>query len=266
MFPASSPTVPKKSKPLHWLSSLILAVLLLAATLALVTRGPGLRAQLTGGNGSSSSELPNLPRCRRIPELFPENRADPEGRQWDASFTRTVEDVFEELEEERTLSCADNAKALAPRSLQALAAKLPQWKGKSPLFAADVPPVLLDYLEAYGCALKEKGLFLPLDLQQASSTPLSMNATKTFTWFQEGENRLATLRETLRRSLLITLGREKLSPLERSFVCLNRASKDLRNLFGLLAEAGACIPVRTWDARGTLRQFPAGASATPLAP
>jgi hypothetical protein len=259
--------VHKKSKPFPRLSALLLAALLLGATLTVVSRGPRFRAQLTGEEGSSASAIAGLPPCRRIPALFPENRNDPEGRGWDEDFSRTVTDILDEMEDESPLSCTDDAKTLASPALQRLASRLPQWQDKQPLFASDVHPVLLDYLEAYGCALKEKGILLPLDLQRNSATAQpATNAMATFEWFRLGDNRLAALRESLRRTLLITLGSEKLAPLERSFLCLNRASKDLRNLFGLLGEASACIPVRTWDVRGTLRHFPADADRSPLSP
>ncbi len=71
---------------------------------------------------------------------------------------------------------------------------------------------------------------------------------------------MATARPTLERTLSIIGGLDRLNLLKLDIECLRRASLDLRNTLGLVAEAASCMP-RSWDVRGSLRDM-----ATPPPP
>ena len=247
--------MPKKSDRRRLL--VLTLVLLTLGAAATAVRGRQLRAELLGPESG-------LAACDANDDLFTPDEDDAEAIGWHATFLSTVSEVVEAELENTEVSCEDNARAPASASLMELAKKLPQWKERAEggeVFSSDVYEVMVDYLEAYGCALKAKGLVLPVDLLwagQRAGNPLTFfeSAQRTAAWFPLQHRQLAVARESVRRTLILLMGERKLEPLGNAFTCFNRSSKDLRNILGLLAEASACIPVRTWDARGTLRQFP----------
>jgi len=182
--------------------------------------------------------------------LFPDDPNDPEAFAWNAIYRATVSRILDgELADGKHIDCDGSRSEAADR--------------------------ILETLDAYGCALKAKGLVLQRDLRIAAqrngeTTTFDEETRKTLEFFERSERNLAIARASTQRALLILLGKQKFDPLERAFICLNRASKDLRNILGLLAEAASCLPLRTWDTRTTLRaldvpQPPAGSSSSAAA-
>lgn len=213
-------------------------------------------------SSSSISSIPGIAACDQNEDLFATDSTDPEEKGWDTLFNQTVSAVISADKNAALLSCTNDARVMASGSLQSLAQKLPQWKNLDrPLYESDLPQVLADYLEAYGCALEYISHSVYSDIQNKgddNGDPLSFyeSATKTVNWFLEKDVRLANAQESVRRSLEIAIGMSRFKPLDHSFTCIARASKDLRNLFGLGAEGSACLPTRVWDAHGFLRELP----------
>ncbi|MFA6523728.1 MAG: hypothetical protein WCS85_05165 [Candidatus Peribacteraceae bacterium] len=211
---------------------------------------------------STGRTIPGLRPCGANPDLFPQNYEDPEAKAWDQQVTQRITLAIEmTYQKQKSPSCDDDGKAVP--LVQTIAKSLPQWKdlNRTPT-AADTGDVLLDYLDAYGCALKAKSATTIVNDLQVRANQLEDPLTypeaveKALEWRKEVEERLGEEREALRRTLFLLQGGSRISPLEHSLVCLTRASKDLRNVLGLLAEAATCIPTRTWDVQGWLRFIP----------
>ncbi len=243
------------------LTAILLPLALVTIIVAFpLTHSRPMQASLVQLEDSATSVFPGLPPCQSAPELFPDDPGDPKALQWQQIFRDTVKGVIDAETVNTQLSCTDNARMPASQQLKDLAAKLPLWRDHDPLYSSDTPAVILDYLETYGCALKAKGVVLPYDMAlyaQQKGQPLSLFdfLEQNTEWFDQSDSQLGIATETVRRSLLLLMGERKLDPLNRVFTCFNRASKDLRNILGLLGEASACTPVRTWDALGPLRQL-----------
>lgn len=218
---------------------------------------------------ATGSQIPGLTACGAAPDIFTEDPDDVEATGWDDTFRSTVIGVINADLAAHEVACSQDVRMPATGALSSLAGTLPKWKniGRT-VYESDLPEILLDYLETYGCALKAKVPNLGRQLATRYSkdketwgkTPLvsqEMDAKKDM------EKRLKLATETLQRSLKILIGMNKLRPLEQSFTCIDRASKDLRNVLGLTAEATACLPVRTWDARGILRTASSASSEEP---
>lgn len=234
---------------------------LCASLMLLSSCAAALQGQTEGEEAApSSSTIPGIVACTQNEDLFPTDPDDAEGIQWDQAFDGQVAAILQADQETDDISCENNARRTASGPLRQLASRLPQWEKRTDdLFESDMPQVLLDYLEAYGCALEYRAhaVYQMMLGKEDETTGEYLSYFETAKnaqrWLKEKNLRLASARESIRRSLVLALGVNKLRPLDQIFTCLNRASKDLRNLTGLAAEAGSCIPVRTWDARGLLR-------------
>jgi hypothetical protein len=148
----------------------------------------------------------------------------------------------------------------ASAELQGLASTLEPWK-KRTVSELELAPVLLEYLRVYECSLEEKRYFLTIE-QQRSSSSSSAGTEIGYGKFLDDKtedetliNReLASARPILERTLSIVGGLDRLKPLAMDIECIKRASVDLRNGLGLVAEAASCMP-RAIDARGSLRDL-----------
>ena len=65
---------------------------------------------------------------------------------------------------------------------------------------------------------------------------------------------LATTRDTMHRLLSLIGGMERMRILTAELECVQRASLDARNAFGLAAETASCLP-RVWDHKDPLRDY-----------
>ncbi len=175
--------------------------------------------------------------------------------QWDTIFRTHVKEVID-ADATVKISCTEDAKATASDALQSLAKQLPAWADVS-IDESDMPQILLDYLEAYGCAERARSDNILNEVLQDKSIANTYDkiSEEVKSRQDDAQTKLDATRETMKRVLQLLIGRSKLQPLDRSFTCLNRASKDIRNIFGLLAEESACIPERTWDAKTPLRDL-----------
>jgi hypothetical protein len=248
-------------------------------------------SSLPGNRGdlfSLGKTFKELPACADNFDLFPLEKID----EWNGIYEQKIASVLS-ADSQAKISCKDDARSLATPALQELAGLLPQWKNLDrELFESDMPEVLLDTLEAYGCALKtdeQQRLLLELAQKQKEGSDeeckgfasqaqcedrfpcawsgecFLSNDVNTLRKELQKVNRkrnkqLSLARESLKRTLLVVTGMNKLRPLRNSFICINRTSKDLRNLLGLAAETAECVPLRTWDVRGQLRYLPEGAT------
>ncbi len=264
--------MPTPNRP-HWLPfSMVLGGTLL--TLLTATAG-ALRAQTTNDtpvifddSSDPATPLPNtsssgMAACDAAPNLFPPGQL----KQWGELFSQTVTGVIAGNAQEDRLSCTDNVTIEASAALQALANTLPRWQGKR-ITENDIEAVLLDYLDTYECTLRtELRNLVSESVDQASSRgrDLDYGQLGSDLWGgrEEIRRQAESARESVRRTLTILAGINRMAPLDNIFTCLDRASRDLRNDLGLVAEASQCIPVRTWDARGQLRALPNDPSGAP---
>lgn len=213
------------------------------------------RADLIGVGAPVSITNSSLPACEGSPALFPEDTVD----TWDDAFRSKVKRVLA-ADAQATVQCTEGTITPATTELRALASSLPQWGADRSLTEADLPEVLLDYLDTYGCALRAAAPNILAGVQsdiRAGKIPNAWNkqAEAIQERGSERQDNLDATREVMKQVLLQVIQREKLRPLEDAFTCLNRASKDLRNIFNLLSDGSACIPVKTWDAKTPLRDL-----------
>ena len=148
--------------------------------------------------------------------------------------------------------CNDQSAAIpATPTLQQVASNLEEWEGKA-VYQHHMGPVLLEYLRTYECAMNERRefLFVTLQREHRSAQPLTWGDLDSTSEKQLEimQRELLTAREALNRTFVLTGGGGGFSALESELDCVKRASLDLRNVFGLAADASACLP-RTWDAR-----------------
>ncbi len=191
----------------------------------------------------------NLVACGASPSLFPPEKS----LQWDDMFRARVKEILD-ADATVTISCTDNAKAVASDPLKALAQDMPKWKD-APIDESDMAQILLDYLETYGCAERSRADTILNEVTGTAGIGYEQIGTATKKRMDDAQAQLDATREAMKRTLQLLIGRSKLQPLDRSFTCLNRSSKDIRNIFGLLAEESACVPVRTWDTKTSLRDL-----------
>lgn len=189
--------------------------------------------------------------------------------KWPDTYHGTVSKVieahmkkFENLSTTDIICTAEDYPSMfkASTELQGLASTLEPWKNRT-VSELELAPVLLEYLRVYECSLEEKRYFLTT-AQKSSSSSSSKGPQIGIGKFVDEKtedgifiNReLATSRPILERTLSIVGGLDRLKPLAMDIECLKRASIDLRNGMGLIAEAAACMP-RAIDARGSLRDL-----------
>ena len=250
----------------HTIRRLVTIVLpaLILAGLAASAHSLKLSAQGVIMEASSSSSETGLPACDVNETLFPAASFE----HWNDTYRQSVENVIDAHMNGSGLSnisCTDDAQEMASGALQSLASSLPQWKGKT-IHEGDIYAVLLDYLDAYGCAVKwQLNLIVPQLQQNAASAQEETNigtlTDQNTTLSETMKQNVDVARRALNRAFTLLSGSDRFRPLGRSFSCLMNASKDLRNDFGLVVEGTQCLPARIWDARATLRILPASSSS-----
>jgi|GEM_PF-2166737 len=205
---------------------------------------------------------PDLGACESFPDLFSGDFED-----WDDAFESTIQAIIDGNQDEEDIVCTDDLAVLPSERMTGLATTLakrsPYWQQKvdeGTLTESDVYRMILDYLDAYECALAyEEGNLPEIMVRRETEN----NEQYSFLNLPEGigtgqkdiVEQIDIARESVTRTLTILAGLNRLSPLERAFICLERSSRDLRNVLGLAAETSACIPIRTWDTRGQLRDY-----------
>lgn len=218
--------------------------------------------------GIRGKQAIDLPPCSAEGSIFAERTLD----KWPSLFHLGVDAVINaHLEQagavgDAALQCtAQDYRALSPASdnLRTVASFLPLWR-KNPemlndVSEADMGAVLLEYVRVYECSLDEMQNQLPFKAaeQNTNGDALDLgtyhNRQGEALAMIEEERRLA--RPALERAFELIGGYERLRPLWLEIECLKRASLDLRNGLGLVAEGSACMS-RIWDAHGSLRDLP----------
>lgn len=235
-------------------------------------------AAVLAGCGASEPDVGNnvlkLPGCGTNDGMFDTTLLEATIEEYHLTVAGVIDAHINDLSDINTLplTCTANdyRGLLAPSSaLESLAARLPEWgpSRAGELSEADMGSVLLEHLRVYECALYRRSQFLEVfiirergttgkvngeDIQTISSFDLSEEQRRQQSLI---EHELLTARPTLERTLAFIGGIDRLRPLTAELECLKRASLDLRNSMGLMAESASCMP-KIWDARGSLRDLP----------
>ncbi len=214
-----------------------------------------------------------LPPCSNIGNVFGSSRAETMQSAYHGTVSNVINAHINDLADINTLplQCtANDFRGLLEPSgaLTDLASMLPEWGGTREVSEADLAAVLLEYLRVYECSLQQRGQFLSVFIlreqgqftTQPDGSEIQFMPSPDLTKEQEKEStiishELATARPILERTLAFLGGIDRLRPLSAELECLKRASLDLRNATGLLAESASCMP-KIWDARGSLRDLP----------
>lgn len=162
-----------------------------------------------------------------------------------------------------------NAMLRPTAALRSLASQVPEWgpsRGQE-LSEADLSAVLLEHLRVYECTLHQREQFLYgfiFDEQAIAETEtggLEVQIIDRNDLTEESSRQkelihreLTTSRPALERTLALMGGLDRMRPLIVEIECLKRASLDVRNTLGLIAEAASCMP-KAWDTRGSLRDL-----------
>lgn len=224
--------------------------------------------------GQPSENILQLPECSGKNAIFAGKNASAARSIYHSTVAGVVAAHVSELSDltARPLQCTANdyRELLRPSAaLSALANQLPEWgpSRAGDLSEADLGPVLLEYLRVYECSLHERERFVGIitqDEKGETTTDDDGNAVTTidsFTLSDESEKEkhvileeYLTARPALERTLAFVGEIDRLRPLSAELECLKRASLDLRNVTGLMAESASCMP-KILDARGSLRDL-----------
>ncbi len=198
--------------------------------------------------------------------------------EWADTYHQTVSTVVEEFfgqqESAEVIDCTTinqgdgSPVAVAGSALETLARTLAPWAdGQTPVTRLMTGDVLRTYLDAYLCSLHEQYFTLALSAQPSSSEAASTSKSQNSSletidlgdfadWVQEDrtliERELKTAGPAMERTLTLMSADERTIGLKTILKCLLRSSTDLRNAFGLLSEASACVG-RIWDTTAILR-------------
>ncbi len=166
-----------------------------------------------------------------------------------------------------SLRCnVDLSQNIVPPSdkLQELSSAMNGGEDDDTLSAGNMPALLLEYLRIYECKLLHERQSRALTADGGAEENETvfrgpyLEETKSIQEFVERE--LTIARPTLNRALLLYAGAAGMQPTAAEMECIKRASLDVRNSLGLLAEALSCSP-RAMDAKGSLRDPPTQASS-----
>lgn len=221
--------------------------------------------------GSSSLMLPP---CSNLGNVFGSSRAETMQSAYHGTVANVINAHINDLADINTqlLQCTANEfrGLVEPSSaLTDLARLLPEWGPSRPdVSEADLAAILLEYLRVYECSLQQRGQFLSVFIlreqgqftTQPDGSEIQFMPSSDLTEQQEKESaiiahELSTARPILERTLAFLGNIDRFRPLSAELECLKRASLDLRNAMGLLAESASCMP-KIWDARGSLRDLP----------
>lgn len=239
--------------------------------------GTLLSVSLLAGCGISEPDAGNsilkLPECSNTGNIFGSARAETMKSAYHGTVALVIDAHINDLAEinKLPLQCTANdyRGLLEPSSaLTSLAYLLPEWGDSREVSEADLGAVLLEYLRVYECSLQQRNEFLSVfilreqgeSVTQPDGTEVQTMPRADLTELQAEEakliaHELQTARPALERTLAFLGGIDRLRPLSAELECLKRASLDLRNAMGLLAESASCMP-KMWDARGSLRDLP----------
>lgn len=245
----------------------------------LIAIGLSLSVTLLAGCGRMEPDVGNsilkLPPCDNSGNVFGSSRLETMQSAYHGTVSQVVDAHVNQLVDITTLplmcTANDYRGLLQPSgALRDLAYLLPEWGPSriNDLSEADLGPVLLEYLRVYECSLLQRSQFLNVFIvrEQAETrtlpdgTEIQVMPQADLTAEQEKQRKLIdheieTARPTLERTIAFLGGIDRLRPLSAELECLKRASLDLRNATGLMAEAASCMP-KIWDARGSLRDLP----------
>lgn len=191
---------------------------------------------------------------------------------WPDEYHNTVEKILEEYSQPpKKIQCLEQQ--LFPvenTTLYELAAKLPPWQNGDALADLqrnDVGFVLLEFLRIYECAMLDRKNFTTLYVQNRYATDqdegvvpanqdlrLGVQNTRAQAERKIIEEELAVARPTMEKALALIAGNNRLSVLDAELQCLQRASLDIRNGLGLVADTSSCLP-RIWNAKDVLRKL-----------
>lgn len=222
----------------------------------------------------AGNSIVKLPECANTGNVFGSSRVETMKSAYHGTVTNVINAHINEIADINSLplqcTANDYRGLLKPSSaLVSLAYLLPEWgQSRTNVSEADLGPILLEYLRVYECSLLQRGQFLNVfilreqgtittqpdgtDIQSMPSAELTAEQAKEREMIT---HELLTARPALERTLAFIGGIDRLRPLSAELECLKRASLDLRNVTGLLAEASSCMP-KMWDARGSLRDLP----------
>ena len=203
--------------------------------------------------------------------------------RWSCYYHNTVDTILEGVLDQNQPSICGPGSDEATDALQTLADKLEPWKSaegkpdgdKEPVTLSQAPSILQEYLRVYECALYEYGTKLPENTQQTLKEEAKAKAKDNGEPVPSDDNiilkkedivlrgfsnndqityEISRSRQALRDSLLLLSRGRPSSALGGHLECLQRISLDLRNIMGLAAEAGSCIP-KSWNARDVLHDY-----------
>jgi hypothetical protein len=136
----------------------------------------------------------------------------------------------------------------------------------------DIGHVQLELLRQYECALLERARFaettigpeLVYEMFRSTFAPGSREqfgikvkelADETNDQREKIVQEIGITRETVEQVVRLLNGKERTTIIKAEAQCLERASLDIRNASGLLAEATSCLP-RIWNSRDVLTDLP----------
>lgn len=226
-------------------------------------------------DGKIGNSILRLPACSDIDTPFEGVSLDAARETFHATVTTVVNAHIAAAGESNTLALTCTANdyrgLLQPsKELTDLATLLPEWgpTRTATLSEADIGSVLLEYLRVYECTLYKRSQFLVGYIQDEQSVHETLASGEEIEWItrsdltaEEGrqsaivQEELLTARPAVERTIAFIGSVDRLRPLSAELECLKRASLDVRNALGLMAEAASCLP-KIWDARGSLRDLP----------
>lgn len=219
----------------------------------------------TSSRGDAAAAAPAA--CEWDAQLFPANRENlPDPERWAELYHAAAKAAVDAHVARPPASACTSGTAQRPtRELAVLAARIPPWRGNAAALAdlreSDMGGVLLEHLRLYECALRRAQAFIATDVAQAVGA-IGAGPLNGAVFAVEARRRQDLIRQelfiaraTLHRALIGVSGADRLLPVTGGLACVARASLDLRNAFGLAAEASSCL-LRPADARGSLRSLP----------
>jgi hypothetical protein len=192
--------------------------------------------------------------------------------RWSCHYHETVDTILEGILDQSQPSVCGPSSDDATKELQALADKLEPWKAeaekpddeKEPVTLDQAPSILQEYLRVYECALYEHETNLPVAVSAAIYEEEEKDDNVAHELFKHTLRslsdrdrllyELSRSREALQNSLLLLSRGRPSSAMSGHLECLQRISLDIRNIMGLAAEAGSCLP-KSWNARDVLRDY-----------
>jgi hypothetical protein len=191
--------------------------------------------------------------------------------RWSCVYHNTVDSILEGvLNQDQPSICGPESKDAASE-LTFLAGQLEPWslndslpeEEQIPITTDQTPSILQEYLRVYECALYEHETNLPASVlsvlyeEDKDNSPAFNLFNHTLRSLGDQERltyEITRSRKALQQSLLLLSRGRPSGAMGGHLACLQRVSLDLRNIMGLAAEAGSCLP-KSWNARDVLRDY-----------